>query len=145
VTALTGAEFNWAFWERCQPRRSTYLSCRAVIAASLQGQLRQMFEAIQKAYYQEARNPSDLETLDVLAGEIGLNRDRFAVDIASPGVEQDLQDGFNERRSIKANQFPSLIARSDEEHFVWLTKGYADGPAVLGRLQDVTQVWRDRR
>ena len=63
VTAETGAEFNWSFWEVNVPRRSTYPSCRAVIAAGIQGAARLMFEAIQRAYYQQARNPSDLSTL----------------------------------------------------------------------------------
>jgi putative protein-disulfide isomerase len=104
-----------------------------------------MFEAIQRAYYMEARNPSELATLDALAGEIGLDRDRFSVDMASPGAEQDLQGGFNIRRSIHANQFPSLIAKPDDENLVWLTKGYADGPTVLGRLTDATEVDRGGR
>jgi len=136
VTAQTGAEFNWSFWERCRPRRSTYPACRAVIAAARQGQLREMFEAIQRAYYREARNPSDVSTLEAVAGEIGLDRDRFAADIASGEVERDLLDGFNVRRSIGANQFPSLVIRSEEEELIWLTKGYADGPTVLGLLSD---------
>ena len=33
VAQTTGAGFNHEFWERCTPRRSTYPSCRAVLAA----------------------------------------------------------------------------------------------------------------
>ena len=61
VAATTGVSFNWDFWSRCTPRRSTYASCRAVIAAGGQGP--QLFDRIQRAYYEEARNPSDEETL----------------------------------------------------------------------------------
>ncbi len=67
VEAGTGASFNWDFWERCLPRRSTYPACRAVLAAQLQDAGPAMFRAVQSAYYTEARNPSDLETLTSLA------------------------------------------------------------------------------
>ncbi len=32
VKARTGAEFNFEFWNKCEPKRSTYPACRAVIA-----------------------------------------------------------------------------------------------------------------
>ena len=35
---IPGTEFNFDFWEKCQPRRSTYPACRAVIAAGRQGE-----------------------------------------------------------------------------------------------------------
>ena len=38
-----------------------------------------MFEAIQRAYYQEARNPSDIVVLIALAGEIGLDTQRVCM------------------------------------------------------------------
>ena len=34
-----GTVFNYDFWQSCQPRRSTYPACRAVIAARRQGDL----------------------------------------------------------------------------------------------------------
>ena len=33
---IPGTEFNYDFWTICQPRRSTYPSCRAVIASKMQ-------------------------------------------------------------------------------------------------------------
>ena len=92
-----------------------------------------MYEAIQHAYYREARNPSDVEALVVLAGEIGLNTDRFARDLASPEIEQQMQDGFNLRRSMNANQFPSLVVR-DGASVIFVARGYADSETVLTRL-----------
>ena len=37
VETTLGAKFNWDFWSECQPRRSTYPACRAVIAAGTTG------------------------------------------------------------------------------------------------------------
>ena len=70
VTKTTGAEFNWDFWRKCKPRRSTYPACRAVLAAGAQREdaVPEMFDAIQRAYYREARNPSDIDTLTAVAG-----------------------------------------------------------------------------
>ena len=133
VTALSGATFNWDFWEKCAPRRSTYPSCRAVIAASRQGKMREMFEAIQRAYYCDARNPADLPVLSQLAQEIGLDQATFDADIIANTVEADLQDGFNLRRFLNANSFPSLILMQDDSP-VWLTKGYKEPDSVLLKL-----------
>ena len=140
VSATSGAEFNWKFWEQCRPRRSTYPACRAVLAAGHQARLRAMFEAIQRAYYLEVRNPSDIATLSDVAEEIGLDRDRFGVDVASTDVENELQEGFDVRRSMNANAFPSLIYKTDAERFVWLTKGYADVDLVLQRLKESIEI-----
>jgi len=140
VTGTTGAEFNWDFWEVCLPRRSTYPACRAVIAARLQGaeHVPEMFEAIQRAYYQQAGNPSDGSTLTELANEIGLDAVRFARDLESDGVEQSLQDDFAFRRSLGADRFPSLILQTGESRYDPLTLGYANAATVLARLDKAT-------
>ena len=136
VTAETGASFNWDFWEVCEPRRSTYPSCRAFYAAKVQGEELGvlMFEAIQRAYYQKAQNPSDLDTLIAVAGEIGLDVDRFALDIKSEAIEKMMQEGFQLRRALNANEFPSLVLQNGETiHF--LVRGYDAVDVVLGRLK----------
>ncbi len=133
VATRTGAHFNWDFWKMCKPRRCTYPSCRAFYAAQKQRAGTAMYEAIQRAYYQEARNPSDVEILVALAGEIGLDTDLFACDLSSPEIEQQMQDGFNLRRLMNANQFPSLVVR-DEASVIFVARGYADAETVLARL-----------
>ena len=62
---IPGTRFNFDFWTNNTPRRSTYPANRAVIAARLQGEAcdSKMTGAIQRAYYLEARNPSDDSTL----------------------------------------------------------------------------------
>ena len=80
---LPATEFNHDFWQRCTPRRSTYPACRAVISARNQGAgfEEPMILAIQRAYYLEARNPSEEETLAELAEAIGLDGDEFVRDL----------------------------------------------------------------
>jgi putative protein-disulfide isomerase len=87
--SIPGTEFNFEFWEKCQPRRATYPANRAVIAARSQGDEfdARMTERIQRAYYLEARNPSDDSTLIELAADIGLDCERFADDLASADAQ----------------------------------------------------------
>ena len=138
VAAATGARFNWDFWKHATPRRSTYPACRAVIAAGRQGNgyIPKMFQAIQSAYYLQARNPSDESTLIELASENGLDTDRFALDLRSTEVEARLQADFQTRRTFGANQFPSLLIRLGEEMH-WICKGYAPEEEVLAAVSSL--------
>lgn len=108
--SVPGTRFNFNFWRSCTPYRSTYPSCRAVIAATQQGieHDEAMSKAIQRAYYQQARNPSEVDTLVEVAVEIGLDRERFVQDIASEQTERELQRQLAFAHSIGANSYPSL-------------------------------------
>lgn len=133
VEARTGAHFNWDFWEKCQPRRSTYPSCRAVLAASAQKKEMgaEMFHRIQRAYYAEARNPSDASTLIELASELGLHSERFASDLASEKIDEALHDDFAQRRRLQANSFPSLVlSRADTSRPHWIARGWLSAAEV---------------
>jgi len=137
VASRTGAEFNFEFWERCQPRRSTWPACRAVHAAERQGPGRgpEMARAVQRAYYLEARNPSDPETLADVAGEQGLDRDRFAADLASAEVDALLKEDFALAQGLGAQGFPSLLLARNRRAW-WITQGWCDGETVLERLAE---------
>jgi putative protein-disulfide isomerase len=115
--SVAGTRFNHDFWTRCQPRRSTWPACRAVIAArELDPELEPtMIEAIQRAYYLEARNPSDADTLISLAQTLGLDGRQFGALLNAPETHAVLGEEIARARSIGADRFPSLrlqIARS---------------------------------
>ncbi len=103
--------FNFAFWEQCQPVRSTYPACRAVLLARQQGKEYEiaMIHAIQDAYYQQARNPSDRNTLCALAKQIGLDFDAFTRMLDDDTIQQELLADIRFAHSICANSFPSLF------------------------------------
>ena len=113
VAEQTGAEFNFDFWHKCHPRRSTYAGCRAVLCAKRQQAEQAMIDAIQHAYYLRAMNPSDNSTLIKLAGELGLDQKRFARDLTGPDIEAELEENFALRRSIGVYSFPSLVLARD--------------------------------
>jgi putative protein-disulfide isomerase len=115
-SVVPGTKFNYEFWKRCAPQRSTYPACRAVIAARDQGLKHEkaMIAAIQHAYYREARNPSLPETLTEIAGEIGLDAPRFSDFLASDVCERTLQEEIALAHSLDGRGFPSLVLVSGQ-------------------------------
>ena len=111
---IPGTRFNHDFWHLCEPRRSTYPASRAVIAARAQGvEFDELMTArIQQAYYQQARNPSDDDTLIELASDLGLDRGRFAEDLNSAPTQSQLLAEIQSARSIGINSFPSVAVLS---------------------------------
>ncbi len=110
-------KFNYDFWKQCQPRRSTYPACRAVIAARSQGKEfdAAMTLAIQQAYYLQARNPSDVSTLIELAAETGIDKDKFSKDVKSLETDVVLRQEIKQSRRLGLNSFPSLLLDTGSE------------------------------
>jgi putative protein-disulfide isomerase len=115
IEKFTGAKFNHDFWTLCEPRRSTYLACKAVLCAKEQNMEDEMINAIQKAYYLEAKNPSDEKTLIELARDLKLDVNKFADDIKSEYIEELFQKNLEKRRELKVFNFPSLILQYKKE------------------------------
>jgi len=109
--SVPGTTFNHDFWQQCRPRRATYPACRAVIAARAQGTQydEAMTAAIQRAYYREARNPSDNDTLIDLAMALGLDVAAFTAALNSAEVESELQREIARTRQLGVDSFPSLV------------------------------------
>lgn len=113
---INGVRFNYDFWSECTPRRSTYPACRAVIAARKQGEEndKKMTEAIQRAYYKEARNPSNNSTLIELAKELNLAVSEFEKDLLSDETQKTLEEEINFSRELFAESYPNLVLKTDE-------------------------------
>lgn len=104
-----GTQFNHDFWTNNTPRRSTYPSCRAVLAARTQGEEESMLTAIQHAYYLNALNPSDNDVLIGLAKQIDLDVEKFTKQFLSEQNKTALLNEIKFARSIGGNSFPSLF------------------------------------
>lgn len=112
---IPGVSFNYDFWDKCTPKRSTYPACRAVISARIQDENAEdkMTTAIQKAYYQEAKNPSDIDTLVQISEDIGLSTAQFKEDLLSDTVDKILISEIQQSRTIGVNSYPSFVLESD--------------------------------
>jgi putative protein-disulfide isomerase len=115
---IPGTEFNYDFWSRCSPRRSTYPACRAIIACRMQQpELEsEMLLLIQQAYYLLARNSSDLDVLVALAEQLGLDTRQFVDDIQSEVCQNVLLEEIEFCREINIFSFPSLVIKQGESY-----------------------------
>jgi putative protein-disulfide isomerase len=110
-----GTVFNYDFWQKNSPRRSTYNACRAVIAAHKQGFQETMITAIQHGYYLRALNPSDIDILILLAKELYKQNenlfsvDRFIDDLSTNEVDEELFRQINLARRLSQQGFPALV------------------------------------
>lgn len=137
IQDMFGTEFNFDFWTNCEPRRSTYPACRAVIAAANQQQEAEMILAIQRAYYLRAKNPSDTETLVTLARELNLDSNRFKTDLRSLDTESELQRQVAFARSSPINGFPAL-ALNTGSRLGRVRLDYRDHNTTLRHLSELT-------
>jgi putative protein-disulfide isomerase len=128
-------KFNYDFWDQCQPRRSTYPACRAVIAAREQSKEHEseMILAIQQAYYLQARNPSDISTLIDLAIEIGLDKENFSKDIQSLEIDEILRQEIKQSHRLGLNVFPSLLLDIGEKQ-IRIEPDYINVDVMLKRM-----------
>jgi len=136
IEAMLGTQFNHEFWQKNSPRRSTYPACRAVIAARWQDAEENMILAIQEAYYLKAKNPSDNETHILLATELGLDVEKFAVDIGSEKLEKTLMQELHFARSLPIHGFPSMVLQHQEQLHV-IPLDYKDH---RGAIAEITQI-----
>ena len=134
IEKTVGTKFNHDFWKICQPRRSTYIACKATMLARYENKEEEMISAIQEAYYQKAMNPSDATTLISLAKQIGMDEKKFEEDLKSQKIEDDLQNELNFRRSLHVKTFPSLILEYKKELYPINIK-YNDYEAMLNQIK----------
>jgi putative protein-disulfide isomerase len=115
ISLELGTQFNFDFWSQCQPKRSTYPSCRAVLIARKYQKEQAMCLAIQQAYYLHAQNPSEIETLVSIAASIGLNSELFAQQMNSDELKQQLENEILTARKMPIHGFPSLVLSVKDE------------------------------
>ncbi len=112
-----GVKFNHNFWSRNIAKRSTYLSCQAVIAARVQNKEEEMLEAIQEAYYTKALNPSEENILINIAKSISLDINKFKKDLNSQKTLLLFQNDLKQKNRLKINSFPSLVLQYKKEAY----------------------------
>jgi putative protein-disulfide isomerase len=132
---IPDTRFDHSFWHKCQPRRSTYPACRAVIAARNQHPSveQAMVLAIQQAYYLNAQNPSDNAVLIDLAKDLVLDITLFEKDLSSEQTQQQLNREILHAKTLGATGFPSLVLEYKERHSL-LKISYNDPEKILKQV-----------
>lgn len=143
-----GTRFNHDFWRKCQPRRSTYPACRALLLARDEGMEDAMIEAIQQAYYLQAANPSDLDTLQGCAEVIGMDTAGFAQVINRPllpslrskqplkpvqPLNERLEQEIDFSRQLGVQSFPTLVLKRSDQ-WLALSHNYHSAEAIVEQI-----------
>jgi len=136
IEQRTGVRFNYDFWRNNTPRRSTYPACRAVLAAeALQpGVFPALIEAIQRSYYRQARNPSDLDTLTDLARQIGIDTAAFRAQMGAEPLTEQLYRHLRLRDRLQVQGYPSLVWWRGKAA-IPITYGYCDLATTREKLR----------
>lgn len=134
IESRFGIKFNFDFWDKNTPRRSTYPACRAVLIAKKYHLENQMIEAIQNSYYLQAQNPSNIETLANCAKTIGIKKDKFMTQIQSTSINQELMATLKSTHKLGLNSFPSLVleCRSNRTN---IPINYVDPKPILDTIR----------
>ena len=136
IQSTVGTEFNFDFWTQCEPRRDTYKASRAVVAATWQQAEEAMIEAIQKAYYLRAMNPSEPDTLIKLASELGLDRRLFSKDFGAAKTEIEFRRQLQLRAELYVRSFPSLVHEHDSRRSL-IKHDYLDYGVLLTQIRNI--------
>jgi len=133
---IPGTQFNHAFWTQNKPRRATYPACRAVLAAKSQAAALEepMINAIQQAYYLDAKNPSDDDVLVKLAAQIGCDVNVFKESLNAKANNNTLMQQISFSRKLGAQGFPSLFFEAIGKSPIALQLNYSDNNSVFEQI-----------
>ena len=140
-----GTEFNFDFWKNNTPHRSTYIACRASIAAHQQGFEKQLIDAIQQAYYLRAMNPSNSSVLIQLVEKFNQQNNtheneidiaQFKTDFISIDTQNELNRQMLLARELTHQGFPSLVFEHKGQRSS-ITLNYQDYKVSLDEIQRI--------
>lgn len=130
---LCGVPFNFEFWTRNIPRRSTYPACKACLVAREYDRELAMYKRIQRFYYQEAGNPSLYENLYALAAELELPVQAFRERIHSQSTEEAFRQERMFAESLGAQGYPSLVLMAGDQPY-FIEHSYTDVQKNLEKI-----------
>ena len=134
ISEQLGTEFNHDFWRLCRPRRSTYPACRACLVARELGLEEAMILQIQQAYYLQAKNPSDLETLIACGENIGIKKPEFLAALKKIETNKTLEQEIERARQAGLNSFPSLAVQY-QQSIIHIPLDYQSPETMLTSIQ----------
>lgn len=139
IEAMLGTRFNYNFWTECEPRRDTYKACRAVLVAARHGLEEDMILAIQQAYYLNAKNPSNIETLVDLATEMNLDGPDFRRGLQSEETEVQFKQQRALAQRLGVNGFPTLRLKIENSIYP-VTLDYNDHSVSLKEIEKISRL-----
>lgn len=138
VAARSGQPFDLRGLDREGWTYTTEPACRAVATAREldPAQALPMLHAVQRAFYAEARDTTDPDTLADLATSIGIDRAVFEAAFASPAMREATTADFVFAQQLGVRGFPMLAAVRDGRGEV-VSPGWSPPDELLRRVASV--------
>lgn len=110
------------------------IACKAAQKQGGQQEYWDYFDAVTHAHMSENRNIGDLETLADIAVEVGLDRQRFLQDYASPDRVQEIKRDRKLARKFEIQSTPSLVVNEQ-----WVISGALQLNELRKQLKQIQQ------
>ncbi len=138
INSQLGIDFNFDFWSKNKAKRSTYLSCQACIVARKYDKEKQMIKAIQKAYYLNAKNPSNIDILCECASKVGIDKTKFQKELISKEIISIFKNDLLLKEKLNINSFPSLILFTNNNYYQ-ISIDYKDENIILDQINNIIE------
>ncbi len=136
VEERSGQTFDYDFFQRGEFIYDTEPACRAVcvVRAIARPLVLDFFEAVQRAFYAENRDVTDLGVLSEIARKQGVDHVSFEERFSDVASAYETAGDFHAARQLGVTGYPSVILRKGED-FALLTAGYQDWNAINEPLE----------
>lgn len=138
VQAASGQPFEFAFFERERFIYDSEPPSRAVVVLRRRGMDVGLaaLGRIHRAFYAENRDVTNIDTLTILASELGVDAADFRAEFESEAAVQETHNDFALAQSAGVRGFPTLIAGKDGDHrYALVTHGFQAGALVIPALE----------
>lgn len=132
----TGQPFAFSFFDREDFVYDTEPACRAVVAVRNLRPDRSLdyLEAVQRAFYAEDRDVTQVETLADIAGNFGVPAETLTRAFSDPSLAAATHADFALTQSAGISGFPTIILQQDDE-VAPLAMGYQPFAALKPHLE----------
>ncbi len=138
IHETTGQPFNFDLWKAHRPLGTTWPACRAVLAARLMEPEREWLFMVGmfKAYFTQAKDPTQRETQLDVAQSLGFDRQSFDTVLESPQVRTALEEDLQLTQRFGVTGFPTVVLSLGKEHYL-ISPGYQPIEAIRRAINAV--------
>ncbi len=138
VHEASGQPFDFAFFDRGRFVYDTEPASRAVVVLRRRGMSTGLaaLQRIQRAFYAENQDVTDVDTLAALAGEFGVDPATFRDEFAGEDAKDETRGDFAIAQQAGIRGFPTLIAGAGSDgRYALITHGFQPAARVLPTLE----------
>ena len=138
VHETSGQPFDWSFFERGGFVYDTEPASRAVVLMRRRGMAEALagLRSLQRAFYAEGRDITDLDQLAALAAELGFEQESFRAGLDEPATLRETRADFALAAQSGVRGFPTLIAGTGgTRDYALITHGFQPAQRVLPTLE----------